>query len=373
VAVRRAIAITHSPVPAHQRGLALLILLTFLVIAITAVIVSGASLNRLKILNANKDVGALKGAREALMAYGVNNAIAGGLPCPDTDLPQDGLENRTGSLCTSAIGWLPYKTLRIDNAVDSSGTGLWYSVSPAYTSLSVTNKINPSNALSLTVDGVDSSAVVIAPGKALQGQTRTGMNKSNFLEGENANNTLNIYAQVHDDTNNDLLLIVEREAYWSLAQQKVLIELSDLVKRYKTACGEFPWAANFVAGADNSITGLQQGTFPIDAALPSNWGTGCAAGITPRAELTSHWQDQIYYAFCTVAEGSCIQITGDSNQMVSALLIAPGPALFGQNRSSYALDQFFESDNIDGTAPFRYRKPNNINVIFNDLAYVVAP
>lgn len=358
----------------QQRGVILLVLLSVLVLALTSVIIAKVSLNKLRTQNMQSDSEVLQRAQEALLAFSVMQPVRGTLPCPDTDATPDGLENRSGTNCTQSRGRLPWRTLALDRLTDSSGTDLWYAVASAYTDSSGTIARNSSIANNYSLDGQSVSAVVIAPGRALNGQTRNNFNVSNYLEGENGNASVNSYAQVIDDDNNDLLIGLPVNEFWNLNEKIILAELATLLRAYQVACSnEYPFAASFTAGADNSLNNLQSGSFPLETALLDNWNSGCALGIAPSAELRTHWRDQIYYAFCRSGEGNCLQLTGDSSQQVRAVLIAPGVALAGQNRSTVALDEFFEDDNVAGASPYKILRFNPVNTSFNDHVYIVSP
>ena len=66
----------------------------------------------------------LENVRVALLTFVQSN---GYLPCPDTDSTMDGVENRTGGVCTSKNGKLPYKMLGVAQG-DAWGEVLYYSV-----------------------------------------------------------------------------------------------------------------------------------------------------------------------------------------------------------------------------------------------------
>lgn len=74
----------------------------------------------------------LQDLRDALLGYAASHMAADGkpyLPCPDTD--GDGLENRTGNLCTGAEGFLPWSDLGIGNQ-DAWNNRFRYRVTPLF-------------------------------------------------------------------------------------------------------------------------------------------------------------------------------------------------------------------------------------------------
>jgi prepilin-type N-terminal cleavage/methylation domain-containing protein len=68
------------------------------------------------------------------------------LPCPDTDNPPDGKENRTGTGCTASSGLLPWVDLGIAQQ-DAWGNRLHYAVIPQFadasTGFSASTKLHP--------------------------------------------------------------------------------------------------------------------------------------------------------------------------------------------------------------------------------------
>jgi len=362
-----------SPNPKRQHGLAALVLLSILVLALSTATVLSLSLNDSSNKQLKKDIKALAKAKTTLLAYSTTQSTLGSLPCPDTDNPRDGLENRNGNICTANIGGLPYRNLAIDELRDSSGSHLWYAVSPSYTNNSGAIQRNSSINNNYFLNATEVTAVVIAPGSALDGQQRANVNVINYLEGENANGSIDTYAQQLSDDNNDLLIGLDLSEFWTLNQLAIAEQLEDLLASYRSACGDYPWAANFSVGTDNSVTNLQAGTFPLNSALPTDWNTGCAAGIQPSLEMQNNWLDEIYYAFCRVAEGNCLQVLGDTNQMTSAVVITPGIELATQNRNNYLLSEYFEDENANGNSPFRFTRSNNMSTTQNDHLHIITP
>jgi hypothetical protein len=352
---------------------ALLIILSIVLLAFTTVVVGSLSLNRIRIDRDEKTARVLNQARESLLGYSLRQTVAGSLPCPDTDATADGLENRSGSTCTSQIGRFPYRTVGTDVLVDGSGTPLWYAVAPAYSNNSGLVQRNSSLSSSYFLDANPVTAVVIGPGLPLTGQVRVPITVAGFLEGENANASVDTYARLADDVNNDKLLGIGVADFWSLVERKVVLDAAELLRDYKTACAEFPWAANFNPTADTSVDLLQAGSLPLDSALPADWGSGCASGIAPSAALQFHWRNQLYYSFCIVAEGNCLTIVGDKPGSAQALIVAPGTSLSGQNRAVGAVSDFYEDDNATPGSPYKNLLSRNFVNTFNDVLHVVSP
>lgn len=347
-------------------------LLGLFTIALTGAVFAKFSVNILRVERARASAQVLQEAKNNLAGYAIRQVAAGTLPCPDTSAPADGLEDRVGNSCSATLGRLPYRTLGIDDLSDASGTLLWYAVAPAYTDIGLGQR-NSSIANNYSLNGVDFPAIVISPGQTLNGQVRNNFTVANYLEGENANASVDTYAQVSDDTHNDFLAGINTSQFWPLMEKRVLSELSTLLRNYKTACAEFPWAADFAVGADDSIDLLQSGSFPFGTALPADWNTGCALGLQPTTAMRTHWQNQIYYHFCTTAEGSCLNVTGDLTQSAVAILLAPGVAFGAQTRTNYTLADYFETENANGDTTFQFLQSSNFNGTFNDSLNIVEP
>ena len=143
----------------------------------------------------------------------------GRLPCPDMRNTGPATEGAQDSPCGSThvnqYGYLPWKTLGIEPLKDSSGECLWYVVSGDYKSGTTAARMlnEDSNGLLRVRDenldlyhgnapGDRPIAIIIAPGPAIQGQTRGAIGKhcrndyteTNFLEPDNSL----VYSTNHD-------------------------------------------------------------------------------------------------------------------------------------------------------------------------------
>lgn len=105
------------------------------VMVIVALLVGGMILP----MSAQQDIRAhaetqklLADVTDALYGFAAGHAAGDGkpyLPCPDTD--NDGIENRTGSACTSTFGTLPWATLGLGRQ-DAWGNALRYAITATY-------------------------------------------------------------------------------------------------------------------------------------------------------------------------------------------------------------------------------------------------
>lgn len=133
---------------------------------------------------------ALARARDALAAYGALGNVAGNhdnspgaLPCPDID--NDGVSDFN---CSGHIGRLPWRTLGMGPVLDGAGECLWYARSARFSNNIQTSErgssadkpaLNPATPggiveVSAAGAGLPVAAVLIAPGAALPGQSRSG-------------------------------------------------------------------------------------------------------------------------------------------------------------------------------------------------------
>ena len=233
---------------ARQRGIALLILLAIISMAIIFALVAGLNKNAGELARARdqKTYAALAQAKAALIAYAVTYVddpshaypIPGYLPCPDLG-PGSNLEGAAapncGSFLVSAMGKLPWKKLGLDVLKDSSGECLWYAVSGTYknnpngiTTNNTTSTSSPNNMMNWDTNGqfkvVDSNgntlagssadnqavAVIFAPGSTLSGQDRTTpsawLSPSNQVPACGGNYTASAYLDTANGINNSTLV-----------------------------------------------------------------------------------------------------------------------------------------------------------------------
>lgn len=120
----------------------------------------------------------LQDAKTALIGYVATQTATAGqndpgsLPCPEApgnvgNPAQEGIAAPNCAL--PAVGRLPWRTLGIDKPLDAAAEPLWYVVSPGWAKPnSTTNTVINSNTVGqITVDGIESVAVIIAPGVPL--------------------------------------------------------------------------------------------------------------------------------------------------------------------------------------------------------------
>ncbi len=206
----------------RQNGMALLILLSLVLIAVTAVAVSHLSLNSQSLNRAKNTVLVLSYSKNILIGYAMGTTVLGTLPCPDIN--NDGEEDRIGQACINRRGLLPYKTLGIAKQVDGSGQSLWYVVDRNYVGDPATGTHNSSHPANLEIDAVNSYVfIVIAANSPLPGQSPdvNVLDAAQFLEGENANNSVDTYTALKDETHNDVLLGMTQADFWPVVEKAI--------------------------------------------------------------------------------------------------------------------------------------------------------
>lgn len=192
---------------------------------------------------------ALQLARDALVAHAAwEDSSPGSLLCPDLD--NDGAAE--GSCAANAIGRLPWRTLGISQPLDGSGECLWYALSPGARSQFPPSwrgasrsqpALNPDYAGELSLRDSTTGlsqrvvAVIIAPGRALSGQVRTGNGSgcnggdaNSFVESRDGINNAaggpGFVTGNADDRFNDRIMGLTSDQLFAAAKARVLIELA---------------------------------------------------------------------------------------------------------------------------------------------------
>ena len=211
----------RPPAPGQQRGVALILLLTVLVLGVVWYTV--AAMGKAAPTTAEREAitaHALEQTKQALLSYVAQYAARsstiepGQMPCPEfLSSIGTGSQGQAGTSCSNAsltVGRLPWETLGVDEIRDGYGEPIWYVLSPGFRAA----PINFGTPGQLTYGGNPNAAValLIAPGPALntlsgpgtppagcskvdqQVSTRNtaSLNPANFLEcgNDSGNNTI---------------------------------------------------------------------------------------------------------------------------------------------------------------------------------------
>jgi hypothetical protein len=161
--------------PGFQRGAALMLLITVLVLGIAWYTVG--ALGKSAPTTAAKEIRtgrALQAGKQALLDYIAkeaalpSSAIPGRMPCPEPLSPAAGSEGIAAGCSDNTatfVGRLPWRTLGVEQIRDGHGEPLWYILGRGYRQ----SPINFGSLDEIEVDGVDRQAValIIAPGAAV--------------------------------------------------------------------------------------------------------------------------------------------------------------------------------------------------------------
>lgn len=226
----------HDYTRCYQKGAALLLMLLALVVFLGTLMVYSSSddAGESRIRQKEQTARALALAKESLLSHAVIDAVSnssqitprpGELPCPDKD--NDGAADG-GNACT-LVGWLPWKTLELEDLRDTADERLWYAVSedfqddgdePAINSAATFNELlHILNAVGIETG--TASAVIIAPGSALSGQTRS----------PDDNVAADVIQEYLEGTNNDLDDTFTNETTADLNDQVIIITANELVEK----------------------------------------------------------------------------------------------------------------------------------------------
>ncbi|GMQ89292.1 MAG: hypothetical protein BMS9Abin09_0764 [Gammaproteobacteria bacterium] len=364
--------------PRQQRGAALLILLALVVMAAGYTLLKRLNQTPSDMSRAGDTAAVLGEAKAALIGYALKSQVRPGeLPCPDNN-------NSGNATCAgNATFRLPWKTLGLPDLRDSSGERLWYAVDPLF---SGANGINGSTLATQTIDGAATRyvAVIIAPGKSLPGQTRSGGQQNNilrYLEADNANNDTVFVTAAAGDFNDQLVGITQDELMQAV-ERRVLKEVSASLKDYYDTKGYFPNPAAVNTVNCNNL--VYTGAIPVNIAATcpaqASWVTPLPAWFSGPPN-NNNWNETIWYVVstdCVLPVISCganlLTVRGtaapDSNK--KALLITGGAPLSPlQIRPATNINDLLDSnENKDGNTIFEALP---ISATSNDQVWVVAP
>ena len=231
---------------------------------------------------------ALAKAKEVLIHYAVADPNRPGeLPCPDFD--NDGrlmlnvdFHGGRDVPCATRRGWLPFRSLGVEELRDGTGERLWYAVADMH---------HAGHSVPLDSDvpgelrvggGGDVVAVVIAPGLPVdrrQARERdadsTASNAerlvSAYLEGANADADPNRFAPGTrpDVQMNDRLLPITRRELARTVERRVIGEVSLALHAFYRDHGALPWLAPLAdpgAGPTRAVPGIRKGRLALQRA-----------------------------------------------------------------------------------------------------------
>lgn len=231
---------------------------------------------------------ALAMAKEALIHYAVADSNRPGeLPCPDFDgdgrllLNVDFLGGRDVP-CATRWGWLPFRSLGVEELRDGTGERLWYAVADTHHA-GHSAPLNSDVPGELGVgDAGDIVAVVIAPGFPVdrrQASERDGGSSASnavqlvsaYLEGANADVDPDRFADGTRPSQhvNDRLLPISRRELARVVEKRVIGEVSLALGAFYGEHGALPWLAPLGAsgvGPEQAAPGTRKGRLALQRA-----------------------------------------------------------------------------------------------------------
>lgn len=239
-----------------QRGVALLALLVMLILAGGYAFYRSANQGSGQIQERDTVLRRLAQAKEAVIAYAVNDATRPGrLLCPD--VIGDGISPMPPYDCPNYGGWLPWATLNIQDNTDAQGGNFRYYVSPFFGGKSKTVKLNSDTPTSLRLDipdggaSNDIAAVIIATRGELD--TKNADGDDYFYNG--ASNA---------PEENDIIIAITRQELMAAVEQRIANELRTCLEQHASSASNtqhtYPWPAplsnNIFKGATKSLFGM---------------------------------------------------------------------------------------------------------------------
>ena len=251
------------PAPRRERGSALLIILALIGIGAAFLLVS-ALMSNPQIGRDKITAAALAQAKEALIGYAVADAnLPGSLPCPDIsdaspNTANDGTADMlVGNVCPSYLGRLPWKTLKLSDMRDGAGERLWYALSSNFGPQTPSvHTLNSDTLGTLNISGnvtaTDIVAVIFAPGRPLNGQTRSTANENTYAHYLESVVASSHYQKLTPNdqadgaaTYNDQMVFITYGDLMPLVEQRIAREARSCLEAYASAHGDrYPWAAD---------------------------------------------------------------------------------------------------------------------------------
>ena len=366
----------------RQRGAALLIFITLLVLAASYTLLNRLNRNQPEIVRAGDNTRVLGQARAALIGYALraDSHPPGQLPCPDTD--NDGMSDNCTIAGPASVGRLPWLQLGLADLRDASGERLWYVLAREFDGNQIINSDTVPGSLSID-NSSGYAAIVLAPGKPLPQQPRPPAARNNiarFLEDNNADND-NRYVTRSAGQFNDRLLGIRAVPLLQAVERRVAAMLRRELLDYYDQHNYYPNPAP--PGSSDCNSNLTHGAVPLNISA-SCVGLAEWAGNTALPAWFSEqgWNNLFWYAIapaCSSPTPGCsgsglltvrgsVAPTGDKQ----AVVIAAGPRRSSQppRPGSQVTDLLDSTENTDGDNIFEHLSVDAGN---NDQLLVVAP
>ena len=371
-----------------QRGAALMIMLSILVVGFATVLVNTLSMSALNSVRQEKTSTALAQARDALLGRAVSDDnMPGSLPCPDTN--NDGVAESTTTIdstgkihCPSYLGRLPWRTLNLPDLRDDTGERLWYALSKDFRDDSTAQPLNSNTKGTLLVyqadgtslqtqAGYNAVAVIFSAGNPVNSQSRNTptqqLDAANYLDIANSQNNAfenppitggistnfiigPFIAGTRSETFNDQLLFITTKDLIPLVEQRVAGVIKKALEDYYLNSSitpsdrYYPWADVIGATAEyHANDGQNRGWLPDIAAAGGtlDWLTGSP----PSWFFDNQWYTVVYYSvgtsFSSYHSGGTLSVNGVPGQRV--LFMMPGTPIGTLTRSISQLPDYLEN------------------------------
>lgn len=377
-----------------QRGMALIMLVFLVGLAVTVYLIHAVNANAVKIERDKKTAEVLAEAKAALIGWSIKNNIPGKLPCPE-DVTAIGttLEGNEGS-CTNSnplIGRLPWRALGADLR-DGNGERLWYKLSSGFRS----GVINSDSAAQLTIDGTPESAVAIifSAGSSINGQVRPQPTPANppdvtqYLDLSNNDGDETFVTTGNAASFNDRLILISHDDLFGVVEKKVAGDALLCLNNYAAANGgKYPYAArlDITTLSYQDTSGQLFGRLPDtmftatqadNPAMDANW-PGLPCRIISNAGWWLNWKEQVFFAVADAYKptgtaagcGTCLIVNPPSASADKrVVVIVAGKSLAGQVRTSVpdkgTASNYLEAPNSLGGTAFAQQKATST---FNDV------
>lgn len=255
----------HAP-PSAQRGVALIALLVMLLLAGGFAFYRSSNLGSTQNLERDTVLQRLAKAKEAVIAYAVNDATRPGrLLCPD--LIGDGNSPMPPYDCDAYGGWLPWKTLDLPENTDAQGGNFRFHISPAFGGKSSSTILNSETVTTLRLDvpvgntSNDIAAVIIATRGAPDARNTDG--DDYFFNHDRSN-------ELSQPDDNDILIAITRQELMAAVEQRIANELRTCLDQHSNSADNvqktYPWPAplsnSIFKGIEDSLFGMVPDTQP---------------------------------------------------------------------------------------------------------------
>ena len=273
---------TRRPAPRRQSGVALILLLVLLVLAGGYAFYRTANVNYGAYSATQTQIADLARAKEALIAYALlDDSKPGRMPCPD--VAGDGISPiLTREDCDGwpggpevYTGWLPWKTLRLADGNDDSGTRLYYVISRYYAGDRKTPPLNSETPTTIRLDlppGAPSNdivALVIATRGERDGPNADG---DEFFQSGNG----------RESGSNDLIAAITRQELMAAVEKRMAAEVRNCLEQHAQHAGNpgttYPWPAPLSNATFKGQAGSLFGMVP--ATQPGNPDEALKAALT---------------------------------------------------------------------------------------------